>query len=70
MSKYARREWAPDEKPMLPGSPSTPAQPTPLRFADLRGAQPHQSAPDRALVHQRRHRAPGRRLGGGWSLGQ
>ncbi len=35
MSKYAPREWAPDEKPMLPGSPSTPAHPTPLRFAYL-----------------------------------
>ena len=35
MSKYAPREWAPDEKPMMPGSPSTPAHPTPLRFAYL-----------------------------------
>jgi MFS family permease len=35
MSKYAPRQWAPDEKPMLPGSPSTPAHPTPLRFAYL-----------------------------------
>ena len=35
MSKYAPREWAQDEKPMLPGSPSTPAHPTPLRFAYL-----------------------------------
>ncbi|MEW7849404.1 MFS transporter [Massilia aurea] len=35
MSKYAPREWTPDEKPMLPGSPSTPAHPTPLRFAYL-----------------------------------
>jgi MFS family permease len=35
MSKYAPREWAPDEKPMLPGSPSTPAHPTKLRLAYL-----------------------------------
>jgi len=35
MSKYAPREWSPDEKPMLPGSPSTPDHPTPLRFAYL-----------------------------------
>ncbi|MCC2970426.1 MFS transporter [Massilia sp. IC2-476] len=35
MSKFAPRQWAPDEKPMLPGSPSTPAHPTPLRFAYL-----------------------------------
>lgn len=35
MSKYAPREWAPDERPMMPGSPSTPAHPTPLRFAYL-----------------------------------
>ena len=35
MSKYAPREWTPDEKPMLPGSPSTPDHPTPLRFAYL-----------------------------------
>lgn len=35
MSKYAPREWAPDEKPMLPGSPSTPAHPTRIRLAYL-----------------------------------
>jgi len=35
MSKYAPREWAPDEKPMLPGSPSTPAHPTRVRLAYL-----------------------------------
>lgn len=35
MKQYAPREWAPDEKPLLPGSPSTPAHPTPLRFAYL-----------------------------------
>jgi len=35
MSKYAPREWAPDEKPMLPGSPSTPAHPTRIRIAYL-----------------------------------
>jgi MFS family permease len=35
MSKYAPREWAPDEKPMLPGSPSTPAHTTKLRLAYL-----------------------------------
>jgi len=35
MSTYSPRQWAPDEKPMLPGSPSTPAHPTPLRFAYL-----------------------------------
>lgn len=35
MSKYAPREWAPDEKPMLPGSPSTPAHPTRTRLAYL-----------------------------------
>jgi len=35
MSKYAPREWAPDEKPMLPGSPSTPAHPTHIRLAYL-----------------------------------
>ena len=35
MSKYAPREWHPDEKPMLPGSPSSPAHPTWLRYAYL-----------------------------------
>ena len=35
MSKYAQREWHPDEKPMLPGSPSSPAHPTWLRYAYL-----------------------------------
>lgn len=35
MSKYAPREWAPDEKPMLPGSPSTPAHRTHVRIAYL-----------------------------------
>lgn len=35
LSKYAPREWAPNEKPMLPGSPSTPDHPTWLRFAYL-----------------------------------
>lgn len=33
MSKYARREWHPDERPALPGSPSTPAHPSALRAA-------------------------------------
>jgi MFS family permease len=35
MSKYAPRQWTPEEKPMFPGSPSTPAHPTPLRLAYL-----------------------------------
>jgi MFS family permease len=35
MSDVAPRQWHPDEKPMLPGSPSTPAHPTWLRFAYL-----------------------------------
>ncbi|RRZ92776.1 MFS transporter [Erwinia sp. 198] len=30
---FAPREWAPGEKPMLPGSPSTPLHPTPKRIA-------------------------------------
>lgn len=30
---YAPREWAPGEKPMLPGSPSTPPHPTHKRIA-------------------------------------
>lgn len=30
---YAPREWAPGEKPMLPGSPSTPQHPTHKRIA-------------------------------------
>ncbi|WP_312836925.1 MFS transporter [Pantoea sp.] len=30
---YAPREWLPHEKPMLPGSPSTPLHPTPKRIA-------------------------------------
>jgi MFS family permease len=34
-SFYAPRQWAPDEKPLLPGSPSTPNHPTWLRFAYL-----------------------------------
>jgi MFS family permease len=33
MSKFAPREWHPDERPSLPGSPSTPAHPAPLRLA-------------------------------------
>ncbi len=35
MNSYAPREWHPDEKPMLPGSPSTPSHPAWLRFAYL-----------------------------------
>ncbi|MSE17488.1 MFS transporter, partial [Pantoea agglomerans] len=30
---YAAREWLPHEKPMLPGSPSTPLHPMPKRLA-------------------------------------
>ena len=30
---YAAREWLPHEKPMLPGSPSTPLHSTPKRIA-------------------------------------
>lgn len=30
---FAPREWGPGEKPMLPGSPSTPLHPTPKRIA-------------------------------------
>lgn len=30
---YAPVEWAPGEKPMLPGSPSTPVHPTHKRIA-------------------------------------
>jgi MFS family permease len=33
MSKFAPREWHPDERPSLPGSPSTPDHPAPLRLA-------------------------------------
>ncbi|RPE79767.1 MFS transporter [Vulcaniibacterium tengchongense] len=32
MSRYAPREWQPHERPMLPGSPSTPLHPTPRRI--------------------------------------
>jgi MFS family permease len=35
MSRYAPRQWHPDEKPMLPGSPSTPDHPTWLRVVYL-----------------------------------
>jgi MFS family permease len=35
VDRYAPREWHPDEKPMLPGSPSTPAHPPWLRLAYL-----------------------------------
>ena len=35
MDKYAPVEWAPDEKPMLPGSPSTPNHPAWLRVCYL-----------------------------------
>jgi MFS family permease len=35
MSLDAPREWHPDEKPTLPGSPSTPRHPSWLRFAYL-----------------------------------
>ena len=34
-SHYVPRQWAADEKPLLPGSPSTPNHPTWLRFAYL-----------------------------------
>lgn len=30
---YAQREWAPGEKPLLPGSPSTPQHPAHKRIA-------------------------------------
>ncbi|PUA19855.1 MFS transporter [Glaciimonas sp. PCH181] len=33
MNHYVARKWLPDERPTLPGSPSTPAHSTPLRFA-------------------------------------
>jgi MFS family permease len=33
MDRYAPREWAPHEKPNLPGSPSTPLHSTPKRVA-------------------------------------
>ncbi|MFC3109959.1 hypothetical protein ACFQAT_13995 [Undibacterium arcticum] len=33
MNRYAAREWLPDERPTLPGSPSTPSHSTLLRFA-------------------------------------
>lgn len=35
MSKYAPRDWHPDERPMLPGSPSTPRHPAWRRIAYL-----------------------------------
>jgi MFS family permease len=35
VSRYAPREWHPDEKPMLPGSPSTPDHPNWLRVVYL-----------------------------------
>jgi MFS family permease len=35
MSKYEVREWHPNEKPLMPGSPSTPDHPTAKRFAYL-----------------------------------
>lgn len=35
MNKYAPREWDPSEKPLMPGSPSTPNHPTAKRFAYL-----------------------------------
>jgi len=35
MSKYAVREWLPNEKPLMPGSPSTPDHATAKRFAYL-----------------------------------
>ncbi|HEX8478597.1 MAG TPA: MFS transporter [Telluria sp.] len=35
MSKYAPREWHPSEKPLMPGSPSTPDHSTAKRFAYL-----------------------------------
>jgi MFS family permease len=35
LSNYATREWDPDEKPMLPGSPSTPPHPPAVRVAYL-----------------------------------
>ncbi|GAB3423436.1 MFS transporter [Massilia agilis] len=33
MSRFAPRDWHPDERPMLPGSPSTPAHPPLVRVA-------------------------------------
>jgi MFS family permease len=33
MSTYVAREWHPDERPMLPGSPSTPPHSPPMRAA-------------------------------------
>lgn len=33
MIPYAPREWRPEERPMMPGSPSTPAHPPHLRLA-------------------------------------
>jgi MFS family permease len=33
MSTFVPREWHPDERPMLPGSPSTPAHSPPMRLA-------------------------------------
>ena len=35
MNKYAPREWDPSEKPLMPGSPSTPNHPPAKRFAYL-----------------------------------
>jgi MFS family permease len=35
MNQYALREWHPNEKPLLPGSPSTPDHATAKRFAYL-----------------------------------
>ena len=35
MNKYAPRDWDPSEKPLMPGSPSTPNHPTAKRFAYL-----------------------------------
>ena len=33
MDRYAPHQWQPNERPSLPGSPSTPDHPTPKRFA-------------------------------------
>ncbi len=33
MIPYAPHEWRPEERPMMPGSPSTPAHPPHLRLA-------------------------------------